>query len=110
MLSRDEFLDLFLDDLELPDLAKQRAHGRRRRSRLRRAGYSVTGSPANLALARTMRNSLSRRIALQRPKLDETARRCEDEIAELEAQAGDDEDELALLRAELRAARAAHAS
>jgi uncharacterized sporulation protein YeaH/YhbH (DUF444 family) len=33
-----------------------------------RAGYSVSGSPANLALNRTVRNSLSRRIALHRPK------------------------------------------
>ncbi len=39
-----------------------------------RAGYSVTGSPANLALMRTVRNSLSRRIALQRPKADELQR------------------------------------
>ena len=37
-------------------------------SRWHRAGYSVTGSPANLALLRTVRNSLSRRIALKRPK------------------------------------------
>ena len=36
-----------------------------------RAGYSVTGSPANLALMRTVRNSLSRRIALRRPKAEE---------------------------------------
>jgi hypothetical protein len=36
-----------------------------------RAGYSVTGSPANLALNRTVRNSLSRRIALKRPKPEE---------------------------------------
>ena len=38
---------------------------------LTRAGYSVSGSPANLNLVRTMRNSLSRRIALKRPKRDE---------------------------------------
>jgi hypothetical protein len=31
----------------------------------------VSGSPANLALNRTVRNSLSRRIALRRPKKDE---------------------------------------
>src|SRR5664279_455598 len=36
-----------------------------------RAGYSVSGSPANLALNRTVRNSLSRRIALRRPKAGE---------------------------------------
>ncbi|MBV8575523.1 MAG: YeaH/YhbH family protein, partial [Acetobacteraceae bacterium] len=39
-----------------------------------RAGYSVSGSPANLALGRTIRNSLSRRVALKRPKADEIAR------------------------------------
>jgi uncharacterized sporulation protein YeaH/YhbH (DUF444 family) len=47
-----------------------------------RAGYSVTGSPANLALLRTVRNSLSRRIALKRPKPDEL-QRLRDEIAAL---------------------------
>jgi len=36
-----------------------------------RAGYSVSGSPANLALNRTVRNSMSRRIALRRPKPEE---------------------------------------
>jgi uncharacterized sporulation protein YeaH/YhbH (DUF444 family) len=38
---------------------------------LQRTGFSVSGSPANLALGRTMRNSLSRRFALRRPKQDE---------------------------------------
>ncbi|WP_181700504.1 YeaH/YhbH family protein [Chthonobacter albigriseus] len=67
VLTREEFLNIFLDDLELPDLAKQRmaeveTHG------LRRAGYTTTGSPANLALQRTLQISLARRIALGRPK------------------------------------------
>jgi len=66
-LSRDEFVDLFLEDLELPDLAKRRVVDSESVS-WHRAGYSVTGSPANLALLRTVRNSLSRRIALKRPK------------------------------------------
>ena len=66
-LSRDEFVDLFLEDLELPDLAKRRVVDTESVS-WHRAGYSVTGSPANLALLRTVRNSLSRRIALKRPK------------------------------------------
>ena len=73
---------LFLDDLELPDMAKRRLvdgadpvwH---------RAGYSVNGSPANLSLPRTMRNSLSRRIALSRPKPEEVEA-LEAEIAALE--------------------------
>jgi uncharacterized sporulation protein YeaH/YhbH (DUF444 family) len=70
VLSQDEFLALFLDDLELPDLAKQRVEGIAHQV-WRRAGYSVSGSPANLSLSRTMRQSLSRRIALNRPKPEE---------------------------------------
>jgi len=69
-LSRDEFVDLFLEDLELPDLAKRRVVNAEAMV-WHRAGYSVSGSPANLALNRTVRNSLSRRIALRRPKPDE---------------------------------------
>jgi uncharacterized sporulation protein YeaH/YhbH (DUF444 family) len=80
-LSRDEFVDLFLEDLELPDLAKRRVVDAESVT-WHRAGYSVTGSPANLALMRTVRNSLSRRIALKRPKPDEL-QRLRDEIAAL---------------------------
>ena len=69
-LSRDEFVDLFLEDLELPDLAKRKVVNAEAVV-YHRAGYSVSGSPANLALMRTVRNSLSRRIALKRPKPDE---------------------------------------
>jgi uncharacterized protein len=69
-LSREEFVDLFLEDLELPDLAKRRVVNAEAPV-WHRAGYSVSGSPANLALNRTVRNSLSRRIALRRPKPEE---------------------------------------
>lgn len=67
VLTREEFLDLFLEDLELPDLVKKNLKQSSSTS-LTRAGYSVTGSPANLSIVRTMRNSLSRRIALHRPR------------------------------------------
>ena len=79
-LSRDEFVELFLEDLELPDLAKRRVVDTESLS-WERAGYSVNGSPANLALLRTVRNGLSRRIALRRPKPDEIAA-LRDEIAD----------------------------
>lgn len=81
-LSQDEYVDLFLEDLELPDLAKRKVVDAEAHS-LHRAGYAITGSPANLALGRTIRNSLSRRIALRRPKADEIAR-LEEEIETLE--------------------------
>jgi len=47
VLSRDEFVDLFLDDLELPDLAKRKL-AQVESEGLRRAGYATTGSPANI--------------------------------------------------------------
>lgn len=98
VLTREEFLDLFLDDLELPDMAKRRlVEGSD--PAWHRAGYSVSGSPANLSLSRTMRNSLSRRIALRRPKPEE-AEALREEIARLEAD-GDVADRLPALRAEL---------
>jgi hypothetical protein len=87
VLSRDEFLDIFLDDLELPDLAKKTIT-KSDNVLPARAGYSVSGSPSNLNLVRTMRNSLSRRIALNRPR-PEDIRLLRDEIAELEASEND---------------------
>ena len=97
-LSGEEYIDLFLEDLELPDLVKRRFKDNESWT-WQREGYSVSGSPANLALARTMRNSLSRRIALKRPKPDEI-RRLRDAIAALEQEEGDAH-QLAALRQEL---------
>ena len=80
VLTREEFVDLFLDDLELPDLAKRKladAEG----EGLRRAGYTTSGSPANISLNRTMRLALTRRVALRRPRPGA--------IAELEAEAAE---------------------
>jgi uncharacterized sporulation protein YeaH/YhbH (DUF444 family) len=98
VLTRDEFLELFLDDLELPDLAKRRMTNLETEG-LRRAGYSVTGSPANLAIGRTMRNALARRLALGRPTAEDV-RQLRGHIEALE-QACADPDQLARLQEEL---------
>src|SRR6201988_2759573 len=66
-LSKEEFLDMFFEDLELPDLVKKSLKETFAVD-LQRAGYQVTGSPANLSIRRTMRNSMARRISLRRPK------------------------------------------
>ncbi|PPD44756.1 MAG: hypothetical protein CTY15_06005 [Methylocystis sp.] len=67
VLSREEFLNIFLDDLELPDFAKRGIVDTQKLG-VRRAGYSMSGAPANLSLGRTMRMSLARRIAMRRPQ------------------------------------------
>ncbi len=82
-LSREEFLDLFFEDLELPDLIKTslkevcsyKPH---------RAGFANSGSPSNINLLKTMRNSFGRRLALRRPKPDQE-KQLRKEILDLEA-------------------------
>jgi len=69
-LTREEFLDFFFEDLELPDL-ERKALAEVKASQPVRAGYSVSGTPSSLNVVRTMRNSLARRIALDRPRRDE---------------------------------------
>ncbi|MFP4079975.1 MAG: YeaH/YhbH family protein [Ectothiorhodospira sp.] len=88
-VSRDEFLDLFFENLELPDLVRTQL-SRLEEKGLQRAGYSVSGSPSNLNLTRTMRNSLSRRLALRRPRREET-RALDEEIDRLERSGRDPE-------------------
>ena len=98
VLSQDEYLDLFLEDLELPELEKRRLASTESQS-WQRAGYSVSGSPTNISLTRTMRNSLSRRVALRRPKTEEI-RELEQEIERLAA-CEPDSDRVKELRAAL---------
>ena len=84
-LTRDEFLDIFFEDLELPDLLKKSLK-QTTAFRNARAGFSVEGTPSNLSLVRTMRNSLARRIGLRRPKTAEV-RELEEKIAALQVKA-----------------------
>jgi len=62
-LSREEFMQIFFDDLELPRLARTE-FGRTTRTKSIRLGFAKTGVPANLAVVRTMTQALARRIAL----------------------------------------------
>ena len=95
VLSRDEFVDLFLDDLELPDLAKRKLADVEGEG-IQRAGYATSGSPANISVSRTVRLALARRVALRRPRPEQ--------IAELEAQLADcDEEHRVALLAEIDA-------
>ncbi|AFL51992.1 uncharacterized sporulation protein YeaH/YhbH (DUF444 family) [Sinorhizobium fredii] len=84
VLSREEVLDLFFEDLELPDMVKLNLKESVAFKR-RRAGFAATGSPTNINVGRTMRNSFGRRIALHRPGRREVEAIAE-EIAKLQAE------------------------
>lgn len=62
-LSKEEFMELFFEDLALPRLLRTHI-ANTLEYKMRRAGYSHDGTPHNLAVVRTMRGALGRRIAL----------------------------------------------
>lgn len=99
VLSRDEFLDLFFEDLKLPNLIKVKLKDLKV-SKPARAGFSADGSPARLNHVRTMRNSLGRRIALRRPTEAEI-KAIEDALALAEAEPQRDETAIAELARQL---------
>jgi len=69
-LSQDEILDLFFEDLELPNLVKTTLKEIKTYT-WRRAGLTTSGSPNQINLVRTMRNSFGRRLAMRRPKVED---------------------------------------
>ena len=101
VLTRDEFLDLFFEDLELPDLVKNQIVATETMSPVR-AGIAVDGNPSQIDMGRTMRQSMARRIGLRRPKPPEVLA-LEAEVFALE-QSGLEPARLAALQAELELA------
>ncbi len=97
-LSDEEYLDLYLEDLELPDMAKRQIAGVQS-VQWRQAGYATSGPPSRISVPRTLKHSMSRRIALKRPKPEEI-QALRDEIEKLEREGGQ-YDALVKLRAEL---------
>jgi uncharacterized sporulation protein YeaH/YhbH (DUF444 family) len=98
-LTREEFLDVFFEDLKLPNLVKAKLKSLSAPERVR-AGLTTDGPPSKLNRLRTMRNSLARRIALRRPRLSEVEA-LEAQIAEEESSKQPSEERLKVLRARL---------
>ncbi len=67
MISKKEYLDIFFEDLELPDLVKRQLSTIDETKR-HRAGYSIDGVPSRLNYIRSLKQSIGRRAALRNPK------------------------------------------
>jgi len=80
-LTREEFMQYFFEDLELPRLIQTNLMSIPNWKNMR-AGYSVDGSPNNIDIVRSLRSSLGRRIALGSP-LVAKLRELEAELIEL---------------------------
>ncbi len=77
VLNQDEFLDFIFEDLELPNLVKKQLKDMTK-VKPKRAGFTNVGNPSQLDIVRSLKNSLGRRIGLNRPS--------DEEIKELEEQ------------------------
>lgn len=62
-LSREEFLEIYFEDLELPDLVKKEL-SELAQFKTVRAGFTACGTPTNINVLRSMRQATGRRIAL----------------------------------------------
>ncbi|WP_374483069.1 YeaH/YhbH family protein [Zoogloea sp.] len=107
-LSREEFLDVFFDDLALPNLVKTQL-ARIHEYKSQRAGFTNDGTPANINVVRSLRGALGRRLALSSPyrgQLRELQKQLDDL---LQTRSEDDpdvlqlKDEIGILRAKIEA-------
>jgi uncharacterized sporulation protein YeaH/YhbH (DUF444 family) len=62
-LSKEEFMQVFFEDLALPHLLRSQI-GETPEWKTHRAGYTRDGTPSNLSVIRSMRGALGRRLAL----------------------------------------------
>lgn len=89
-LTQEEILDIFFEDLELPNLVRTTLKETLNKT-WKRAGLTTYGSPTQINLIRTMRNSFGRRLSLKRPRPEDIAA-LEAEIAALEEKKPKDEE------------------
>jgi uncharacterized sporulation protein YeaH/YhbH (DUF444 family) len=79
-LSREEFMNYFFEDLELPHMVKTQLTATTE-FKQQRAGYTVSGTPSNIHVLRSLRGALGRRLAVggpNRKRLIEAERELED--------------------------------
>lgn len=84
MITREEYMNIFFEDLELPDLVKK-GLAQVEETKIKRAGFAVDGNPSKLNYVRSLRQSVGRRAALRNPK-KRALKEAEERLTELETQ------------------------
>jgi len=98
-LTREEFLEFFFEDLELPDLVKTQLVAIPEYKYVR-AGYTTSGVPTNINVIRSMKGALARRVALQNPYIRKL-KQAEQEYEELKSLHEEDDPKMVSLREEI---------
>jgi uncharacterized sporulation protein YeaH/YhbH (DUF444 family) len=89
-LSREEFMNYFFEDLELPNMVKTQLT-QVVEFKNQRAGYNISGTPSNIHVLRSLRGALGRRIALGAPGRKQIAL-LEQELEDVRALGAADDD------------------
>ena len=89
-LSREEFMNYFFEDLELPNMIKTQLT-QVVEFKNQRAGYNISGTPSNIHVLRSLRGALGRRIAVGGPSR-KTLAKLEQELEEIQALGVEDDD------------------
>ncbi len=103
-LSREEFLEMFFEDLELPNLVRTQL-AKATEFKSVRAGFSSAGNPANIDVVRSLKGAMARRMALAAP-YTRRLREAEAELEQLLAAPPVDENRAQELLAEIEHLRA----
>ena len=102
-ISKDEYLDMLFDDLELPNLKKNQLR-KMTKSKTVRAGFTSDGVPTNINIVRSLRSALSRRVAMgAEPR--RVLHELEAELQALEQEVGGDETKRLALQEEIEVLR-----
>ena len=89
-LSREEFMNYFFEDLELPNMIKTQLT-QVVEFKNQRAGYNISGTPSNIHVLRSLRGALGRRIAVGGPSR-KTLAKLEQELEEIQALGAEEDD------------------
>lgn len=98
-LTREEFMNYFFEDLELPNLVKTQLTSITE-FKQQRAGYTISGTPSNIHVLRSLRGALGRRIATgakSKRRLEEA----EEELARLLQTEFEDDHRILALKKEI---------
>ncbi len=98
-ISKDEYLDLLFEDLELPNLEKSQL-SKIVEYKTIRSGYCAEGTPSNIDIVKSLQGSIARRIAMTSNKRKQL-KELEDALAELEKSPHDNIKQMNGLKADI---------
>jgi uncharacterized sporulation protein YeaH/YhbH (DUF444 family) len=98
-ISKDEYLDLLFEDLELPNLQKTQLN-KLMEMETHRAGFCSDGVPTNIDIVRSLQGSLARRIAMSAAKKRQL-KEAQAALLELEKNKAPDDAQIKLLIKEI---------